>query len=491
MDSTPFTFTDWTVLAAFLLGTTWFGHALRGKGQDVESFFAGGRDLPWWAVSGSLIATSTSALTFVAVPAAVFRPGGDLTFFQVSLGFILGNILLAHTLLKAIYNAKYYSPYDFVEDRLGRKVANYTRLLFTIGAVLSQSVRLLSTALILSVVTGLTLQQSILIIGLFAVIWTWMGGITTVIWTDFLQLLIFVCGSLFILVNLFGALPGGVAQTLEIADSKAKLTLLNLTADPTVTYTLWVGIFGTTIFEFAQKSVDQVVTQRLYCCRSLRDAQKALYGACFANVTVWIMMAVGIGLVAFFEFNPLPAEAASNIAAEPDRIVPYYIVNHLPVGVSGLLVASLFAAGISTLDSALSALSQTTTTSLLRTYVFPNKPDRFYLKLSKGCVLFWGIALCVIALLFNSSANVGLLDLGLSVPGYVYGSILGIALLAWMRTGTFRAVLIGSAVATVSILLLQKQGVSFFWWYPVGAAALIGFALLDMRLFKRNTSEHS
>ncbi|MDQ8181015.1 hypothetical protein [Pelagicoccus sp. SDUM812005] len=490
MDSSPFTAIDWTLLIAFLLGTTWFGHALRGKGQDVESFFAGGRDLPWWAVSGSLIATSTSALTFVAVPSVVFKPGGDLTFFQISIGFILGNILLAHTLLKAIYNAKYYSPYDFVEDRLGRKVANYTRLLFTIGAVLSQSVRLLSTALILSVVTGLSLQQSILVIGLFAVVWTWMGGITTVVWTDFLQLMIFVCGSLFILANLLFALPGGLTQILEIADDKGKLVILNLTANPTVTYTLWVGIFGTSIFEFAQKSVDQVVTQRLYCCRSLRDAQKALYGACFANVTVWIMLAVGIGLVAFFEVNPLPAEAAAQIASEPDRIVPYYIVNHLPVGVSGLLVASLFAAGISTLDSALSALSQTTTTNLLRTYVYPDRADRFYLKLSKGCVLFWGFALSGIALLFNSTKELGLLDMGLSVPGYVYGSILGIALLAWMRVGDLRAILVGSVAATVSILLLQEYGVSFFWWYPVGAVALIAFALATLRLFPSERPLH-
>lgn len=485
MDTSAFTAIDWTILVAFLLGTTWFGHALRGKGQDMESFFAGGRNMPWWAVSGSLIATSTSALTFISVPSVVFRPGGDLTFFQISLGFILGNLLLAHTILKLIYNAKYYSPYDFVEDRLGAKVAHLTRGLFVIGAILSQSVRLLSTALILSVVTELSLELSILVIGVFAVIWTWMGGITTVIWTDLLQFVIFVSGALFILLNLIGAIPGGVSEILSIADEQAKLVILNLTANPTVTYTLWVGIFGTTIFEFAQKSVDQVVTQRLYCCRSIADAQKALYGACIGNITVWIMLAVGLGLVAFFELNPLPPAAAAEIAAQPDRIVPYYIVNHLPVGLSGLLVASLFAAGISTLDSALSALSQTTTTSFLKTIVLPHRSEAFYLKASKGCVLFWGAALSAMAIFFNSSGELALLDLGLSVPGYVYGSILGIVLLACARVGSITSIAIGTVISSALIFLMQELQVAFFWAYPIGAASLILYAMLHQKLIAK------
>ena len=240
---------NWAILIGFLLATTWAGHWLKGDTPGLRGFFLGGRKVPWWAVAGSLIATRTSALTFIAVPAAIFMAGGTLTYLQMTLGFIAGDILMALLFVRAYYREEIYSPYDFMERQLGARVSQLSRALFMCGTVLSQGVRLLSTALILSVITGLGLVTCIFIIALFAVIWTWMGGITTVIWTDVIQFCVFFLGGLFSLFWVFNMVPGGLSGVLSIADEKAKLVLIDLSLDPKKTFTLWVGLLGCTVFE--------------------------------------------------------------------------------------------------------------------------------------------------------------------------------------------------------------------------------------------------
>ena len=352
---------NWTILVGFLAATTWFGHLMRGRSDTLEGFFVGGRNVPWWAVSASLMATQTSALTFIAVPAFIFAPGGDLTYAQATLGFMLGgSVLMAHTFLPVYYRHRVVSPYDYIEARLGASVSQLARLLFVLGAVLSQGVRLLSTALVLSVVTGLPVVQCIAILGAFAAAWAWMGGITTVIWTDVVQYVLFLGGAVFALAWVLGAVPGGVAEVLRVADDHAKLRLLDLSLDPTKTFTLWAGLVGSSIFSLGQSSIDQVSTQRLMCCANIREAKKAMYGALFISVPTYLMLFVGLGLFAFYHHQPLPPDVAARFVEQPDRVYPYFIVSELPVGVSGLLIAAIFAAGISTLDSALAALSETT-----------------------------------------------------------------------------------------------------------------------------------
>jgi solute:Na+ symporter, SSS family len=210
METTTFGAVNWTVLAVFLVATTAIGHRLRGDPTRMEGFFLGGRSIPWWAVAASLIATKTSALTFIAVPGFIFAAGGDLRYLQITLGMILGNVLMAAVFIRAYYAEKIYSPYDFMENRLGAGVSQIARLLFFAGVVLSQAVRLLATGLVLSVITGLSLPECILIMGVFAAAWCLMGGITTVIWTDFIQWVIYTAGAVVVVhgARSLGTRPG-------------------------------------------------------------------------------------------------------------------------------------------------------------------------------------------------------------------------------------------------------------------------------------------
>jgi solute:Na+ symporter, SSS family len=441
----------------------------------MEGFFLGGRAIPWWAVAASLMSSKTSALTFIAVPGFIFAAGGDLRYLQITLGMVLGNILMAKFFIPAYYEAKIYSPYDFMENRLGSSVSQLARLLFLAGIVLSQAVRLLATALVLSVVTGFSIPVCILIMSAFGVVWCVIGGINTVIWTDVVQWAIYTSGAIVAVVAMIYAVPGGVSGIFAIADQHAKLALIDLSLDPTKTYTLWVGIIGMTTFELGQTAIDQSVTQRALCCASTKEAQKAVYASVVAALTFYLMAFVGLGLVAFYTLYPPQGVNAELLARQPDRVFPLFLVEQMPPGLSALLIASIFAAGA--INSALAALSQTTVAGIYQRYVRPRASERHYLRASRVFIIVWAAVLGGLALVFHTYNSQGLLNLGLRVPGYVYGALLGIALLALWRRGTVVGIAVGVVASIVVVLGLQAIHVAFFWWYPVGCLVVIACAV--------------
>jgi Na+/proline symporter len=197
-------------------------------------------------------------------------------------------------------------------------------------------------------------------------------------------------------------------------------------------------------------------------------------------ITTWIMAFVGIGLVAFYHINPLSDDMSASIIQEPDRIFPYYVVNELPDGISGLIIAAMFAAGISTLDSALTALSQTSVMGV-GGLVFPKlktMDEKKIVRISKMAIIIWGGVLALLAFGFSFLQDDGLLALGFKVPGYAYGTLIGIAFLALMRIGNFKGILAGSVLAVCCIAWMHWEGISFFWWFPVGAIIVMLTALM-------------
>jgi SSS family solute:Na+ symporter len=466
---------NWAVLVAFLVGTTLVGNAKRGDTSRMEGFFLGGRSIPWWAVAASLMSSKTSALTFIAVPGFIFAAGGDLRYLQITLGMILGNILMARFVVPAYYEERIYSPYDFMENRLGAVVSQLARLLFFAGIVLSQSVRLLATALVLSVISGFSIPTCVAIMAIFGVVWSITGGINTVVWTDVVQWGIYTTGAVVAVVAMIYAVPGGASGILALADERAKLALVDLSLDPTKTYTLWVGLIGMTAFELGQTAIDQSVTQRALCCPSAKEAQKAVYASAVGALTFYLMAFVGLGLVAFYATHPPEGATAELLARQPDRVFPLFLVERMPPGLSALLIASIFAAGA--INSALAALSQTALAAVYQRYVRPQASERHYLRVSRLLIVAWAAVLGGLALVFHASSSQGLLNLGLRVPGYVYGALLGIALLALWRRGSTLGITIGVAASVVAVLFLQAVNVAFFWWYPVGCMVVIACAL--------------
>ncbi len=337
-----------------------------------------------------------------------------------------------------------------------------------------------------------------LVIGVIAVVWTFMGGITKMSWTDFILFVSMIVGAIISLVAIFGDLPFGFGEMFQQLDGAAKLKLIDVATDPTKTWTVWTGLICFTIFELAQNSVDQVITQRMMCCRNYKEARKAVLGSLGVVVFALLMTAVGLGLWLFYQHHGLDPASAAALAEQPSRVFPHFIVHELPVGVSGLLIAGIFAAGISTLDSALAALSETTANGIYRKWIRPDATEKQCMRISRISVVAWGVALSLLAYLAAKLVqNEGLLDLAYKVPVVTYGPMLMIALLALMRRESFPAILSGSIASVgvaVTLLILRGQQIitlDQLWIYPISCivfVAITGFVKLT-RLNKHPSNE--
>lgn len=508
---------DWVVLIGYLLLTTFLGARLAGRQATLRDFFLGGRRLPWYAVSGSIIATEISAVTFVSVPAVVFAQGGDCTYLQLALGAILARVIIGVWFVPAFYEREIYSPYDYMGTRLGPSVRSVTTGLFMLGAVLGQSVRVLLTALILQLMTGLPLGASIWTIGAVAVLWTLLGGITTVIWTDVIQFGVFVLGLVAALIYIVRELPGGAGEVLSVAAEAGKLRFWNFSLDPNVAFTIWAALLANTVLCLNAYGTDQLIAQRMFCCRGPREARAAIIVSSVGQIVTVVALAVGLGLYAFYRHHPLTGDDAARVAERVDRIFPLFILQEIPPGLTGLIIAGVFAAAISSLDSVLAALSQTVVSTFYRPWretrgrpapplpsregwgegVAPpplaasaralpaegtrgaggagaaSQPEeRHYVRAARVLVVFWAILLCAMAqvTVLALERYRDILNLALAMATYTGGAMLAAFLLALFRLNVdARGILAAAPLSVITVL-----AVSWHELWAVYATAILG-----------------
>ncbi len=476
---------DWAIVAGYLVVTTALGLGLAGKQSSIRDFFLGGRKLPWYAVSGSIIATEISAVTFVIVPFIVFRPGGNFTYLQLGLfGAILSRIVVAWWLVPAYYKREIYSPYDYMGNQLGGHVRGMTTILFSIGGMLAQSARVYLTAEILLVVApqplayltsavGFTpLAWAILLIAIVAIIWTYFGGMTTVIWTDAMLFVVFLLGAFVALWTVVSDLPGGWGQLIaagwNATDPAAgatwynwgKFTFFDFSGHPTRAYTIYTAIIASTWGGVGAYGTDQLIAQRMFCCKNQGEARLAIITSAASQVVTFTVAFVGVGLYAYYTL-PLEGATAETVPdpdyprllgasrelyeAKGDRIFPIFIVEAIPVGFRGLILAGILAAAISSLTSILAALSQTA----MSAFYLPARQRRLArqgvveddhhetggaVAASRMFVLVWGVILAALAFLSKLAADFypSILDLALAMAGYAGGALLAGFFLAFL-----------------------------------------------------------
>jgi len=514
--ASQFTHWDWLVVVGYLLFTTWIGHRLSGKNATIREFFLGGRSLPWWAVSGSMIATEISALTFIGVPGMVFALSGDWTYLQWGIGSVIARFAVAWWLVPLYYKQEIYSPYDYMGARLGEGVRRLVTGLFSIGAVLGQSVRVLVTAIILQTVTGYSATLCIIIIGIFAVIWTLMGGMRTVIWTDVVQFCLFIFGGLLALGWLVGTLGIdtiiGFNQVIAPdGESINKLRIWNLTPpweSPLMSYTLWVAIIAMPFQNFTAFGTDQLNTQRIFCCGSASEARKAVAWSSVSLVITVLMLAVGAGLYAWYlQHVPTETEAAW-FAKDPNYVFPIWITTVLPVGLSGLILAAAFAAAITSLDSILAALSQTTLSAWYGRERLERESDgKAMVFRSRVAVVVWAIILTAFAIVltgtYESGDSKNLINLAFGILTYTYGPLLGVLLAAIIPgSRNIQGLFLGVGLSILGVALIRPElpqllhfigfpgadgvlakirpAIAFPWLFPINAAITLGGALLPV-----------
>ncbi len=471
-----FTGWDWAVVIGYLLLCTMVGHLLRGRQASIHDFFLGGRSLPWPAVTGSIIATEISGVTFIGVPAMVFAAGGNFTYLQWALGSIFARCLIGLYFVRYYYEKEIYSPYDFMGHRLGLGVKGLATVIFSIGSILGQSVRVLVAALALNVVTPWRFETCIVVIGLFAIVWTLIGGMRTVIWTDVMQFFLFAIGGFCALFWIAGSIDGGWTTIWNLstagdglaslwtnvdAPEVNKFFLIDTRFEANLGFTLWVAIFAIPFLNLSAFGVDQLNAQRMFCCRSAADARKAIIASSAGQFLTLLMLLVGAALFVHYHINPPSPQAQALFDKTSDNVFPTWITTTLPTGLRGLVLGGVFAAAISSLDSILAALSQTT----LSLFYHPERRSgdgdnpRRLLLLSRGLVLLWGIFLTGFAILLHSMRGaINVVELAFGMVAYTTGPMLGMLLAAfWVRRCSVAGLIAGFVLSFLLVLFIRTD----------------------------------
>ncbi len=422
-----FTAIDFLVVIIYLIGVTVFGSWLGKLQKDTKDYFLGDRQLPWGAVSFSVVATETSTLTFISIPGLAYVT--NLNFLQLTIGYLLGRIVISFVLLPAYYKGEMFTAYTFLGRRFGPHIRNFASIVFQITRLLADGVRLFATAIPLSVITGWSYPVSITVIGILTIIYTYIGGIKAVVWIDVIQMFIYLIGALVAAVFILNQLPGGWTDVIAAAVPDQKFQIFNWGFEKGVSeffkinYTVIGGILGGAFLSMASHGTDQLIVQRLLSCKNLRDSQKALISSGVLVIFQFALFLV-VGLMLFAFYGGKYIGQGSSFLTSSDQLFPLFIVEALPPGLSGIIIAGIFAAAMSTLSGSLNSLASSTMLDLYKSYFGKGNTPQKDLLISRIITAVWGCVFIGGAMLFKDQNN-PVVELGLSIASFTYGGLLG------------------------------------------------------------------
>ena len=463
------TWLDYVVIAGYLLAITAFGSWFARFQKTTRDYFLTGRSVPWWAICFTIVATETSTLSFIGVPAGAYA--GNMTFLQLALGYIAGRFLVSVLFIPAYFRGELFTSYELLQRRFGPSVKNAAAIIFVVTRTLADGIRLLATALVISVVTQVPVPWTIVLLGAAMIVYTVRGGVAAVIWTDVVQMFVYVAGALVVFVALLWRIPGGWATVAAAGEAAGKFQVFDFSLDPTKVYTFWAGLFGGIALTLATHGTDQFLVQRLLSARSSRDAAKGLMLSGFIVFAQFLLfLFIGVMLYTYYQQTPLPRPLART-----DEILPLFVVTGIPAGISGFIVAAIVAAALS---PSINALAATTINDFYVKYVRPDADQALLMRLSRHATIGWGIAQIGVALAAQWIDR-SVLDAGLLVLSFAAGPVLGAFLTGVLtrRVGS-AAMLGGMAAGTVVVTTVWWTGACAWTWYAlVGAATTSGFAL--------------
>lgn len=466
---TAFTTLDLVVLLVYLLGVTVWG-AWLGRGQKGGTdYFLGSRSLPWVAVMLSVVATETSTLTFLSIPGVSYT--GSLVFLQLTLGYLVGRIVVATLLLPSYYAGALSTAYQLLETRFGVAARRFTSAIFMVTRLLADSVRLFATAIPLALITGWPYPVSIAVIGLLTLIYTYFGGIKAVVWVDAVQMALYLFGAVVTIVAIQLLMPDGWGGVLADGAAAGKLQVIDLSLDRSVPYTIFAGVFGGAALTMASHGTDQLIVQRLLTCTDRRSAQKALVGSGVVVIVQFLLfLMVGLGLWAFYQGRAFDSS---------DEIFATFIVGQLPAGITGLLIAGVFAAAMSSLSSSINSLASATAYDYWAPLVGADDDEARILRAGKIFTLVWAALLVGGAILFIPlSQGTSAVEVALGIASLVYGGLLGAFALGVFTTkpGQLSAI-VGMAVGIGTVTLLRDQ-MAWPWYVLFGSTVTFATGLL-------------
>ncbi|MFL6231406.1 MAG: sodium:solute symporter [Pyrinomonadaceae bacterium] len=525
---------DLVIIFGYLVGITLFGVLFSGKQKTTKDYFLGDRSVPWWAIAASIVATETSTITFISVPGVAFARGGNFQFLQLVFGYMLGRVVISLLFIPSYFRGELLTVYQLLERRFGQRIKMLAAALFVVMRNIADGVRLLLTAIVLAAVYTAFQPQanvttiivwSIVLLGAVMIVFTYFGGMEAVIWVEVVQLGIYLAGALAAAFVLAAGIKGGFGEAVALGKGYGKFNLIDLgfrwtdytissptsfwsalpwsggkwsfhlPVDLTKTYTLWAGLLGGCFLTMSTHGTDQYLVQRYLCTDRPRRAAQALLSSgavVFAQFVGFLF--IGVLLFAFYQPHADPAYATLTAGAATlpiegafqsvpsDSVFPHFITRHMPSGLSGLVVAAIFAAALS---SSLNSIAATAVNDLYKPFA-PRRDDRHYLRVSHWLTLVWGVVQIAVALLFMSQ-NRSALDQALSIASLVNGPVLGVFLVGtFLRRASEPPALVGMLTSMVVMLYIRfMTPLAWTWYVLLGSAVTFLVAFAVTPFFKR------
>ena len=455
-------FIDLSIILIFLAGLCIYGLLQGRKNQSSDDYFLGHETTPWWVAMFSIVATETSVLTFISVPGLAYR--GDWFFLQLGMGYILGRVLVSAFLIPQYFKSGVMSIYEVIGEKFGTMVQKVASLTFLITRIFADGIRFLATAVIVQVVTGWSIELSVLIIGIVTVVYTLSGGIKTILWVDSFQFILYLMGGIIVIYTILTSSDFQGIDSVLIAN---KMKIFRFGTDNMFKDAWFFGsaFLGGTLLSFASHGADHMMVQRVLSCKDVSDARKAMIGSgLFVLIQFLIFLFAGSLIWSLF----------GGVEMVKDREFSTYIVNHLPVGLKGILLAGVLSAAMSTLSSSINSLSSSTIADW-----FGRNTD---LKLARKVSLFWAIILIGMALVFDEG-NTSIVVMGLTIASYTYGGLLGLFLLTKFKINFHPMSVISGLIASLaSVFYMTSIGLAWTWFIGFSVVVNITMALLVNKL---------
>jgi len=485
---------DLGLIVVYLIGITLFGLRFRsGKDRNarsLRSYFLADQKIPWWAIALSIVSAETSTLTIISIPGVAFA--GDFGFLQIVIGYMLGRIVVALIFLPKYFQGQMLTAYQLIDQRFGHTLHKVTAGLFLLTRAAAEGVRVFAVSIVVGIAIGTGDVLSIGIISALTLLYTFEGGMAAVIWTDVVQMAIYIGGTFVAIYTLGAHVPGGWSQIHDVAAAAGKFHLFHFALNLTQSYTFWAGVLGGTFLTMASHGTDQLMVQRMLAARNLRESRLALLssgGVIFLQFTLFLL--IGAGLYVFYGLHPMVFSSA-------DRIFPTFIVREMPIGVAGLLVAAILAAAMSNLSAALNSLSSTTVVDFYMHWR-PGADDRERMMISRSSTVVWALVLFAVAVYSVFAGGKGhVVEVGLSIASVAYGALLGVFLLGTLtRYATQGGAIVGMIFGFALNLLLWLNPnpialgpvtiphIAFTWYVLIGSIVTFGVGTVASLLLPR------
>lgn len=472
---------DLIIIFGYLIGVTLFGIYFSKNQETTDDYFVGDRNVPWWAIAASIVATETSTITFISVPGIAFAKGGNFEFLQLVFGYMLGRIVISLLFIPLYFKGDLQTVYQLLGDRFGNKVKMLASALFVIMRNIADGIRLLLTAIVLAAVYAAfqpgadmttAIIVSIILLGVVMIIFTYFGGMEAVIWVEVVQLGIYIGGAIAAAFVILNQVEGGFSQVIELGQQFNKFSIFDFSFDLTKTFTFWAGLIGGCFLTMSTHGTDQYLVQRYLCTNKAGSASLALLSSGAVVLGQFIgFLFIGVLLFAFYAPYEAAEYAKAGVANSGvpatfpflggDQVFPDFITKHMPSGLSGLVIAAIFAAALS---SSLNSIAATFVNDLYKPFK-PKSNDKHLLKVSHWLTLAFGVIQIVVAIVLMKQ-NRSALDQALSIASLINGPVLGVFLVGTFLPKVKQNAALFAMLLSCAVMVFVRFGTPLAWtWY--------------------------